>query len=58
VPLTPHRHAAKNSGVPGQATEILVAVSYAIGVVNLRPIFCRNYGNLKTGLSDGQMPQN
>jgi len=49
------RHAAKNLVAAGVATEILVQVSYAIGVVKPTSIFVETYGTSKTGLSDGQI---
>ena len=47
------RHAAKNLVAAGVADEILVQVSYAIGVVEPTSIFVDTYGTSKVGLSDG-----
>ncbi|MDP5231925.1 MAG: methionine adenosyltransferase [Cellulophaga sp.] len=49
------RHAAKNLVAAGVADEILVQVSYAIGVVKPTSIYVDTYGTSKTGLSDGQI---
>ncbi|WP_396633526.1 methionine adenosyltransferase [Maribacter sp. R86514] len=49
------RHAAKNLVAAGVATEILVQVSYAIGVVEPTSIFVDTYGTSKVGLSDGDI---
>ena len=49
------RHAAKNLVAAGVATEILVQVSYAIGVVEPTSIFVDTYGTSKLGLSDGDI---
>ena len=47
------RHAAKNLVAAGIADEILVQVSYAIGVVEPTSIFVDTYGTAKVDLSDG-----
>ncbi|WP_411030210.1 methionine adenosyltransferase [Spongiimicrobium sp. 3-5] len=49
------RHAAKNLVAAGVADEILVQVSYAIGVVEPTSIFVDTYGTAKVGLSDGEI---
>ncbi|MEO0570774.1 MAG: methionine adenosyltransferase [Bacteroidota bacterium] len=51
------RHAAKNLVAAGVADEILVQVSYAIGVVEPTSIFVDTYGTAKVGLSDGEIAQ-
>ncbi len=47
------RHAAKNLIAAGIADEILVQVSYAIGVVEPTSIYVDTYGTSKVNLSDG-----
>ena len=47
------RHAAKNLVAAGIADEILVQVSYAIGVVEPTSIYVDTYGTSKVDLSDG-----
>lgn len=47
------RHAAKNLIAAGIADEILVQVSYAIGVVEPTSIYVDTYGTSKVDLSDG-----
>ena len=49
------RHAAKNLVAAGVCDEILVQVSYAIGVVEPTSIFVDTYGTSKVGLSDGEI---
>ena len=49
------RHAAKNLVAAGVADELLVQVSYAIGVVEPTSIFVDSYGTSKVGLSDGEI---
>ncbi|WP_339629072.1 methionine adenosyltransferase [uncultured Maribacter sp.] len=49
------RHAAKNLVAAGVADEILVQVSYAIGVVEPTSIFVDTYGTSKVTLSDGDI---
>ncbi len=47
------RHAAKNLVAAGVADEIMVQVSYAIGVVEPTSIFVDTFGTSKISLSDG-----
>jgi S-adenosylmethionine synthetase len=47
------RHAAKNLVAAGVADEILVQVSYAIGVVEPTSIYVDSYGTSNVDLSDG-----
>ena len=49
------RHAAKNLVAAGVADEILVQVSYAIGVVEPTSIFVNTYGTSKIAYSDGEI---
>ncbi|TLP78806.1 methionine adenosyltransferase [Maribacter sp. ACAM166] len=49
------RHAAKNLVAAGVADEILVQVSYAIGVVEPTSIYVDTYRTSKVGLSDGEI---
>lgn len=49
------RHIAKNLVAAGVADEILVQVSYAIGVVEPTSIFVDTYGTSKVSLNDGQI---
>lgn len=49
------RHIAKNLVAAGIADEILVQVSYAIGVVEPMGIFVNTYGTNKTNLSEGEI---
>jgi S-adenosylmethionine synthetase len=49
------RHAAKNLVAAGVADEILVQVSYAIGVVEPTSIYVDTYGTSKVALSDGEI---
>ena len=49
------RHIAKNLVAAGLATEILVQVSYAIGVVEPMGIFVDTYGTSKVDLTDGEI---
>ncbi|SHJ21810.1 methionine adenosyltransferase [Arenibacter nanhaiticus] len=51
------RHAAKNLVAAGVADEILVQVSYAIGVVEPTSIFVDTYGTSKVALSDGAIAE-
>ena len=51
------RHIAKNLVAAGVADEILVQVSYAIGVVEPMGIFVDTYGTSKVNLSDGEIAQ-
>ncbi|MFC6266979.1 methionine adenosyltransferase [Frigoriflavimonas asaccharolytica] len=49
------RHIAKNLVAAGVASEVLVQVSYAIGVAKPCGLFVNTYGTSKTGLSDGEI---
>ena len=49
------RHIAKNLVAAGVCDEILVQVSYAIGVVEPMGIFINSYGTSKVGLDDGEI---
>jgi S-adenosylmethionine synthetase len=49
------RHIAKNLVAAGVAEEILVQVSYAIGVVAPMGIYVNTYGTAKVALSDGEI---
>lgn len=49
------RHAAKNLVAAGVADEILVQVSYAIGVVEPTSIFVNTYGTSGLGFTDGEI---
>ncbi|MEQ8477084.1 methionine adenosyltransferase [Fulvivirga sp.] len=49
------RHVAKNMVAAGVADEMLVQVSYAIGVVEPMGIFVNTFGTSKVGLSDGEI---
>ncbi len=51
------RHAAKNLVAAGVADEILVQVSYAIGVVEPTSIFVETYGTAKVPLNDGEIAE-
>jgi len=51
------RHIAKNLVAAGVASEALVQVSYAIGVVEPTSIFVDTYGSSTLGLSDGQIAE-
>ncbi|UOB18853.1 methionine adenosyltransferase [Abyssalbus ytuae] len=51
------RHIAKNLVAAGVADEVLVQVSYAIGVVEPTSIFVNTYGTSKTGLHDGEIAE-
>lgn len=51
------RHMAKNLVAAGVANEILVQVSYAIGVVEPTSIFVETYGTSKVALNDGEIAQ-
>ncbi len=51
------RHAAKNLVAAGVADEILVQVSYAIGVVEPTSIFVDTYGTSNVELSDGEIAE-
>lgn len=49
------RHIAKNLVAAGIADEVLVQVSYAIGVVEPMGVFIDTYGTSKVNLSDGEI---
>ncbi|UJH68263.1 methionine adenosyltransferase [Allomuricauda sp. SCSIO 65647] len=49
------RHAAKNLVAAGVADEIMVQVSYAIGVVEPTSVFVDTFGTSKVSLSDGEI---
>ncbi len=49
------RHIAKNLVAAGVADEILVQVSYAIGVVEPMGIFVDTYGTAKVDMTDGEI---
>ncbi|WP_298999497.1 methionine adenosyltransferase [uncultured Tenacibaculum sp.] len=51
------RHIAKNLVAAGVADEVLVQVSYAIGVVEPMGIFVDTYGTSKVSLTDGEIAQ-
>jgi S-adenosylmethionine synthetase len=49
------RHIAKNMVAAGVCDEILVQVSYAIGVAKPCGIYVNTYGTAKVGMSDGEI---
>ncbi|WP_143959534.1 methionine adenosyltransferase [Litoribacter populi] len=49
------RHIAKNMVAAGLADEVLVQVSYAIGVAQPMAIYVNTYGTAKVGMNDGQI---
>jgi S-adenosylmethionine synthetase len=49
------RHIAKNMVAAGVADEMLVQVSYAIGVAKPMGIYVNTYGTSKVGLTDGEI---
>lgn len=49
------RHIAKNLVAAGVADEVLVQVSYAIGVVEPMGVFINTYGTAKVDLTDGEI---
>ena len=51
------RHIAKNMVAAGVCDEILVQVSYAIGVVEPMGIYVNTYGTSKVDLTDGQIAE-
>ncbi|MFN3951250.1 MAG: methionine adenosyltransferase [Thermaurantimonas sp.] len=51
------RHIAKNLVAAGVADEILVQVSYAIGIARPVNVFVNTYGTAKHGLNDQQIAQ-
>ena len=51
------RHMAKNIVAAGIADQVLVQVSYAIGVVEPTSLFIDTYGTSKVSLNDGQIAE-
>jgi len=51
------RHIAKNLVAAGVADEVLVQVSYAIGVAEPCGLYINTYGTSKVGLNDGEIAQ-
>ncbi|MEL6975032.1 MAG: methionine adenosyltransferase [Bacteroidota bacterium] len=51
------RHIAKNLVAAGVADELLVQVSYAIGVVEPTSIFVESYGTANVEMTDGEIAQ-
>ncbi len=51
------RHIAKNLVAAGVAEELLVQVSYAIGVAKPMNIFVKTYGTSKVDLTDGEIAE-
>ncbi len=51
------RHIAKNLVAAGVCSEVLVQVSYAIGVAKPTNIYVNTYGTAKVKLSDGEIAQ-
>ncbi|SED12727.1 methionine adenosyltransferase [Tenacibaculum sp. MAR_2009_124] len=51
------RHVAKNLVAAGVADEVLVQVSYAIGVVEPMGVFVDTYGTSKVNLTDGEIAE-
>ena len=51
------RHIAKNLAAAGVSSEILVQVSYAIGVAKPMNIYVNTYGKSTLGLTDGQIAE-
>lgn len=49
------RHIAKNLVAAGVADEVLVQVSYAIGVAEPCGLFINTYGTSKVGINDGEL---
>jgi S-adenosylmethionine synthetase len=49
------RHIAKNMVAAGVAEEVLVQVSYAIGVAKPMNLYINTYGTSKVGISDGEL---
>ena len=49
------RHIAKNMVAAGICKEVLVQVSYAIGVVEPTNIYVNTYGTSKVGMTDGEI---
>jgi S-adenosylmethionine synthetase len=51
------RHIAKNLVAAGVCDEVLVQVSYAIGVAKPCGLYVNTYGTAKVGMSDGEIAQ-
>ena len=51
------RHIAKNLVAAGVCSEVLVQVSYAIGVAKPTNIYVQTYGTAKVSMSDGEIAQ-
>lgn len=51
------RHIAKNMVAAGLCDEVVVQVSYAIGVVEPMGIYVNTYGTAKTDMTDGEIAQ-
>ena len=51
------RHIAKNLVAAGVAEEILVQVSYAIGIAEPMGVFVNTYGTAKVNMTDGEIAQ-
>ena len=51
------RHIAKNMVAAGVADEVLVQLSYAIGVAEPVGVFVETYGTSKVGLTDGEIAE-
>jgi len=51
------RHIAKNMVAAGLCDEVLVQVSYAIGVAKPTNIYVNTYGTAKVGLKDGEIAE-
>ena len=51
------RHIAKNMVAAGLCDEVLVQVSYAIGVVEPMAVFVDTYGTAKVDMSDGEIAE-
>ena len=49
------RHIAKNLVAAGVADEVLIQLSYAIGVAQPVSVFANTYGTAKVGMSDGEI---
>ena len=51
------RHIAKNMVAAGIADEVLVQVSYAIGIADPLSIYVDTYGTNRTGIADGEIAE-
>jgi hypothetical protein len=51
------RHIAKNMVAAGIADEILIQISYAIGIAEPLSLFVNTYGTAKVGLTDSQIAE-